>query len=244
MLAIAGNPVSIDCTEIQAEVLADMIFGLPNGTTLAPGERLGKFVVQRHGPRNIVLIIDNVDSRDQGIYRCVAQISVDGVINGMDSSYSPLYVYAPPVITYQHSITVTENHNVELACNVNGSPPPDVKWYVGHKEILTGGRFVIQINYSLLISNVQKSDEREYLCEAVNLLGQAQSFLSLRVKVLKQQSWKLHAKPCSHSCGLSGRRIIEAQCINRSGMRVADSLCTDQKPAARQMKCNRISCPE
>ena len=97
MYAIDSYKVSVDCTEIQANPLAEMVFELPDGTTLAPGESVGRFSVQRYGPRNITLIIDNVETSDQGNYRCVAQNSVGGVTIGTDSAGSYLTVYSKSV---------------------------------------------------------------------------------------------------------------------------------------------------
>ena len=82
-------------------------------------------------------------------------------------------------------IAVAEDNNVEFACAAAiGNPPPDVKWFVGDIEITTGGRFVVQADHSLLIRDVQASDENEYRCEARNIVGQDDSSVSLRVEGL------------------------------------------------------------
>ncbi|MGH0121397.1 UNVERIFIED_CONTAM: hypothetical protein FKN15_077799 [Acipenser sinensis] len=83
-------------------------------------------------------------------------ISVAGV--------QPVATIAPPVLTVQ------QGQRAEFRCTVTGNPPPAIEWFGGQgnrispNAIIQGG--VLQI------PTVERSDEAEYICRALNIHGE------------------------------------------------------------------------
>ncbi|RXM95384.1 Basement membrane-specific heparan sulfate proteoglycan core protein, partial [Acipenser ruthenus] len=76
----------------------------------------------------------------------------------------PVATITPPVLTVQ------QGQRAEFRCTVTGNPPPAIEWFGGQgnrispNAIIQGG--VLQI------PTVERSDEAEYICRALNIHGE------------------------------------------------------------------------
>nr|XP_026247772.1 titin isoform X23 [Urocitellus parryii] len=83
---------------------------------------------------------------------------------------------------------IYENTTLGFIVEVEGLPVPGVKWY-RNKSLLEPDERIKMERVgnvcSLEISNVQKGDEGEYMCHAVNIIGEAKSFA--KVDIIPQE---------------------------------------------------------
>lgn len=73
---------------------------------------------------------------------------------------------------------VFENETLKFFAEVFGLPSPEVKWFCNKTQLVAGDRVQMERDgdsISLIIHNVTKADQGEYICEAVNYVGEARS---------------------------------------------------------------------
>ncbi|XP_069388826.1 muscle M-line assembly protein unc-89-like [Paralichthys olivaceus] len=73
---------------------------------------------------------------------------------------------------------VFENESLMFCAEVFGLPSPEVKWFCNKSQLEAGERVTMERDgdsISLTIQNVTKADQGEYICEAVNYVGEARS---------------------------------------------------------------------
>ncbi|XP_073795137.1 basement membrane-specific heparan sulfate proteoglycan core protein isoform X12 [Danio rerio] len=119
---------------------------------------------------NGILTIQNVQPEDAGIYVCTGSNML-----GMDEGSAVLYVPAAegvqPVATLSPPVqTVKEGDVAQFRCTVTGNPTPAVEWIGGSGKRISS-KAVIR-NGQLTISSVDRSDEGEYICKALNTHGE------------------------------------------------------------------------
>ena len=83
----------------------------------------------------------------------------------------------PPV-----DVSVLEGGVATLDCNPNGFPTPTIQWNFNDIEILNGGRYSINEQGVLNISNVGLDDIGIYICNATSSIGYANGSISLKVQ--------------------------------------------------------------
>ena len=74
--------------------------------------------------------------------------------------------------------------NGTIMCQPEAVPRPTITFYKNNQLLSVstiGGHFILNPSGELTITNVQKSDEGVYRCEAVNNLGKATSTTNLTV---------------------------------------------------------------
>ena len=81
----------------------------------------------------------------------------------------------PSTIHPLQNKTITEGGNLNLSCNASGSPSPVVSWV----RISTGQRDDVSV---LQLSNVSRSEARDYRCEASNECGNASEAQNIDVQ--------------------------------------------------------------
>ncbi|CAB3985456.1 Down syndrome cell adhesion molecule homolog [Paramuricea clavata] len=107
-----------------------------------------------------VFTISSVSRRNHGVYSCMVHNNLGEV---MLMVY--LNVLVPPEVSVQpQQATVVKGEHVEFSCTATGVPLPVVTWY--------SSRGLVLRNNTLVIANVSKNDQGEYLCEAKNNAGQ------------------------------------------------------------------------
>ncbi|XP_069009786.1 titin-like [Embiotoca jacksoni] len=73
---------------------------------------------------------------------------------------------------------VFENDSLMFYAEVFGLPSPEVKWFCNKTQLVADSRVVMERDgdsISLTVHNVSKADQGEYICEAVNYVGEARS---------------------------------------------------------------------
>lgn len=73
---------------------------------------------------------------------------------------------------------VFENDTLTFYAEVFGLPSPEVRWFFNKTEVVADDRIRMERdgdNISLTIHSVTKADQGEYICEAVNYVGEARS---------------------------------------------------------------------
>ncbi|XP_067227656.1 basement membrane-specific heparan sulfate proteoglycan core protein isoform X16 [Chanodichthys erythropterus] len=139
---------------------------------------------------NGILTIQNVQPEDAGIYVCTGSNML-----GMDEGTALLYVPeasqsqmfftayemfeghrtptegAQPVATVNPPVlTIQQGQRAEFRCSVTGNPTPAVEWIGGPGKRISS-KAVIR-NGLLTIPSVDRSDEGEYICKALNTHGE------------------------------------------------------------------------
>ena len=127
------------------------------------------------------IIIRNLTKQDTGNYGCNATSQESGRYVYKDVFVNVLAL--PPEITEppQSDLRTVTGSTVTLSCETFGAPKPIVKWFHGTDE-LTGNRYNITSDGSLIISDVKYIDDGDYLCNATNIFGYATAHGSLIVK--------------------------------------------------------------
>ncbi|XP_073678802.1 basement membrane-specific heparan sulfate proteoglycan core protein-like [Garra rufa] len=139
---------------------------------------------------NGILTIHNVQPEDAGFYVCTGSNML-----GMDEGTARLYVPeasqsqmfytayemfeghrkpaegAQPVATVNPPVlTIQQGQRAEFRCTVTGNPTPAVEWIGGSGKRISS-KAVIR-NGLLTIPSVDRSDEGEYICKALNTHGE------------------------------------------------------------------------
>ena len=81
----------------------------------------------------------------------------------------------PSTIQPLQNKTITEGGNLNLSCNASGSPSPVVSWV----RISTGQRFDGSV---LQLTNINRSEAKDYRCEASNECGNASEAQNIDVQ--------------------------------------------------------------
>ena len=79
-------------------------------------------------------------------------------------SFPSLVSLVPPSIEPISSVWVTEGNNLTLVCDASGIPEPAVKW----TSVKSGKE---EMNKTWTITNINRTDDGEYRCEATNTCG-------------------------------------------------------------------------
>ena len=80
----------------------------------------------------------------------------------------------PSTIHPLQNKTITEGGNLNLSCNASGTPEPVVSWV----RISTGQRF----DSVLQLTNISRSESKDYRCEASNECGNASEAQNIDVQ--------------------------------------------------------------
>ncbi|XP_072421818.1 hemicentin-1-like isoform X1 [Chiloscyllium punctatum] len=152
----------------------------------------GKELISRHEPQYSIdasgkLLIPYPSAEDSGIYICTATN-----VAGVSSREMQLFVHTKPQIDGVNpdnldkpiKITATAGTEVTLPCEVQGSPPPIIRWKKDSRLVpLVSARYTVLPLGSLMILDSRASDSGLYKCSAINRAGNASLTLQLIVQV-------------------------------------------------------------
>ncbi|XP_053339071.1 basement membrane-specific heparan sulfate proteoglycan core protein isoform X5 [Clarias gariepinus] len=138
--------------------------------TGGPGNRISSSAVIRGG----VLIFPSVQRSDEGEYTCRAFN-----IHGEHAARLVLYVQSssaaivtrPTVTIHPPVVTIQQGQRAEFRCTATGNPAPTVEWTGGPGGNRISSRAIIQGGV-LTFPSVQRSEEGDYTCRAVNAHGE------------------------------------------------------------------------
>uniref|UniRef100_A0A3Q2GDU4 Neural cell adhesion molecule 1a n=1 Tax=Cyprinodon variegatus TaxID=28743 RepID=A0A3Q2GDU4_CYPVA len=131
------------------------------------------------------LVIRGIKKADEGTYSCEARVNTRGEI---DFRMIKVIVNVLPTIRPRKAevnATADVGDGVLLACDADGFPEPTVTWTHNDVVLQMGEKYSLNEDGSeLVINDVQKVDEGDYTCIAVNKAGRKAEIVSLNVFVL------------------------------------------------------------
>ncbi|XP_019667047.2 roundabout homolog 3 isoform X2 [Felis catus] len=128
------------------------------------------------------LMMSHTLKSDAGMYVCVAS----NMAGERESGAAELVVLErPSFLRRPVNQVVLADAPVDFPCEVQGDPPPRLRWRKEDGELPTG-RYEIRSDHSLWIGRVSADDEGTYTCVAENSVGRAEASGSLSVHVPPQ----------------------------------------------------------
>lgn len=73
---------------------------------------------------------------------------------------------------------MVQGESINLPCEAEGDPPPDIKWYLNNQEFNDG---IVSEDSALIIEKIDASHRGEFKCVAENELGTAEHVITLTV---------------------------------------------------------------
>uniref|UniRef100_A0A8C4KYI3 Ig-like domain-containing protein n=1 Tax=Equus asinus asinus TaxID=83772 RepID=A0A8C4KYI3_EQUAS len=124
------------------------------------------------------LMMSHTLKSDAGMYVCVAS----NMAGERESGVAELVVLErPSFLRRPMNQVVLADAPVDFPCEVQGDPPPRLRWRKEDGELPIGSRYEIRSDHSLWIGHVNAEDEGTYTCVAENSVGRAEASGSLTV---------------------------------------------------------------
>ncbi|KAJ8280155.1 hypothetical protein GJAV_G00051170 [Gymnothorax javanicus] len=131
------------------------------------------------------LMISNTRKSDAGMYVCVGK----NMVGERDSETAQVTVFERPTFLRRPiNQVVLEEEFVEFRCQVQGDPPPNVRWRKDDVDV-PRGRYEIKYDkedYLLRIKKASAGDEGTYSCFAENRVGKVEAAATLTVRAAPQ----------------------------------------------------------
>ncbi|XP_045125730.1 papilin-like isoform X4 [Portunus trituberculatus] len=111
---------------------------------------------------------------------------------------------------------------ITIPCEVRGVPEPTVTWFKGDNQIESSGRFAIEEDNTLVISNAEVGDSGQYKCHVQNDYGTANSITVISIKGIY-----VHPTCTDNPYFANCKLIVRAKyCTNRYYARFCCRSCT------------------
>ena len=94
------------------------------------------------------------------------------------SALKGIYVFTdrPEFIQHPKNQTLTEGDNATFTCDTSGNPSPTLSWTKDGSVVNLTSRISLSLDNTLLvITNVSRGDNGEYICVATNDVNEVQS---------------------------------------------------------------------
>ncbi|XP_065563443.1 cell adhesion molecule Dscam1-like isoform X11 [Artemia franciscana] len=166
----AGSVAQTTCVVTEGESPIEFQWSFTGSSV---SNKMGISVIKA-GPRASLLIIDPVSPGHSGEYACTARNRA-----GTTSHTALLHVHVPPRwIIEPTDKAFAQGSEAKIECKADGFPKPTLSWKRAtgstpgdYRDIKTNSGTVRVEDGTLTMSNIQKSSEGYYLCEASNGIG-------------------------------------------------------------------------
>ncbi|XP_006867741.1 PREDICTED: roundabout homolog 3 [Chrysochloris asiatica] len=174
LVVAVGEPAVMECVPPRGHP-EPLVFWKKNSARIK--EEVGRIAI-----RGGKLMMSHTLKSDAGMYVCVAS----NMAGERESGAAELLVLErPSFLRRPVNQVVLVDAPVDFPCEVQGDPPPQLRWRKEDGE-LPAGRYEIRSDHSLWIGRVSAEDEGTYTCVAENSVGRAEASGSLRVHVPPQ----------------------------------------------------------
>uniref|UniRef100_A0A034W1E0 Lachesin n=2 Tax=Bactrocera dorsalis TaxID=27457 RepID=A0A034W1E0_BACDO len=131
-----------------------------------------------------ILKIKSVKKEDRGTYYCVAD---NGVSKGDRRNINVEVEFAPVITVPRPRLGQALQYDMDLECHIEAYPPPAIVWLkddiqLSNNQHYSISHFATADEYSdstLRVITIEKRQYGDYVCKAVNKLGQAEARVNL-----------------------------------------------------------------
>ncbi|XP_053612851.1 cell adhesion molecule Dscam1 isoform X36 [Plodia interpunctella] len=178
--ANAGDTASVQCVMNKGDLPANFSWSL-NGKKISKVNTLG-IAIGSMSRKMSILNIDSVNGTHRGVYACHVE-NYAGQVNHsavLEVNVPPRWILEPTDKAF------AQGSDAKVECKADGFPKPQVTWKRAegdtpgdYKDLKPNNPNVKVEDGTLSISNIQKTNEGYYLCEAVNGIGSGLSAVIL-----------------------------------------------------------------
>ncbi|XP_075395053.1 matrix-remodeling-associated protein 5-like [Tenrec ecaudatus] len=183
-----GDDLKVDCVATGLPN-PEVTWSLPDGSVVHPllqaddggaGARAQRYLVFNNG----TLLLNEVGTREQGDYTCLAQNQV-----GRDRMTVRVHVLAQPApVRLQRdrsAVQVRYGEVVSVPCPARGEPAPQVTWLSPRLRPIPAAsdKYHVSPDGTLLLRRAQRSDDGNYTCVVRSGAGEARQVVWIQVLV-------------------------------------------------------------
>lgn len=88
---------------------------------------------------------------------------------------------SPVTVPIGDNVTALSNTSVTIECPTTGVPKPIVTWTKNGQKISSGGRYLVQDDGSLQITEADEDDNARYTCSADNVAGKDSASSNVKI---------------------------------------------------------------
>ncbi|XP_045495019.1 Down syndrome cell adhesion molecule-like protein Dscam2 [Colias croceus] len=178
--ANAGDMASISCAVSKGDQPLNISW-IFNGQIVSRHNDLG-IVLTNINKKTSILNIDSVNGSHRGTFSCVATNAAGSVNHSavLEVNVPPRWILEPTDKAF------AQGSDAKVECKADGFPKPQVTWKRAegdtpgdYKDLKPNNPNVKVEDGTLTVSNIQKTNEGYYLCEAVNGIGSGLSAVIL-----------------------------------------------------------------
>ncbi|XP_062129404.1 hemicentin-2 [Drosophila sulfurigaster albostrigata] len=135
----------------------------------------GQRLTSAGDPASGVIVLDNVDEEDAGVYQCLGDDGSNDPPHGM---INVDVQYSPKVSTHRHHVNTQEGGSAEIYCDYRANPIAISFFIKDGKTLSLSDKYSIKNSLhkqhnrtTLIVKNTDDSDLGEYLCHVENSIG-------------------------------------------------------------------------
>nr|XP_054751006.1 uncharacterized protein LOC129256838 isoform X1 [Lytechinus pictus] len=174
-----GSPVSFTCTA-RGDPIPSITWLINNQLAEEVSDALKLDLVAEPG-HGMLRVNKTTDVDSSSAVQCIASNTYGTIIS---NAHLTVLALAPVFQeTVPPELVVLEGDTVTLSCNGFGAPSPTITWWngLGHK-VVSEDRLQIKSDGSLVICDIQTTDERNYKCQIENQFGYETSKTELVIR--------------------------------------------------------------
>ena len=88
---------------------------------------------------------------------------------------------SPITLTIGDNLTALTNTSITIQCPTSGVPTPTVTWTKDGQELINNGRYTVQDDGSLLITEADEEDTARFTCTADSVAGKDSASSTVQV---------------------------------------------------------------